>query len=179
MIPLTVAFWTLVILFSFIGSFRGWAKEMLVTFGVILAIFLITVLERFVPFIRDTVSYNSPITLYWIRTILTIALVFFAYQTPNIPRFAQGNRFARDRLQDSLLGFFLGALNGFMVIGSLWFFLHDAKYPGSWVIAPQPGTVLGDEALRMIAWLPPNWFGAPAIYFAVALAFAFILVVFI
>ncbi len=61
--------------------------------------------------------------------MLLIVLVFFGYQTPNIPRLAGSGRFARERLQDSLLGLFLGALNGYLVWGTFWYFLDQARYP--------------------------------------------------
>ncbi len=37
MVSLIVIFWMYVILFAIIGGMRGWAKELLVTFSVILA----------------------------------------------------------------------------------------------------------------------------------------------
>jgi hypothetical protein len=49
MVGLNVVFWILVILFALIGMTRGWAKELLVTFSVILALFIIAVLEQFAP----------------------------------------------------------------------------------------------------------------------------------
>ena len=50
MISLSVLFWIYVIMFALIGAMRGWAKEVLVTSGVIVALFLVTILETFVPF---------------------------------------------------------------------------------------------------------------------------------
>jgi uncharacterized membrane protein required for colicin V production len=179
MVTLNVVFWMLVVLFALIGGVRGWAREILVSFAVILCIFILSVLERFVPFIRDTLPVSAPETLFWLRAIVLLALVFFGYQTPNLPRIAASGRFARERLQDILLGFFLGALNGFLVWGTLWFFLHDANYPFEIVAPPDPNTQLGQAALRLIPFLPPVWLGTPVIYFAVALAFVFVMVVFI
>ena len=101
------------------------------------------------------------------------------YQGPNIPRLAGSNRFVRERLQDILLGIFLGAINGFLIFGSIWFFMNDAQYPFDLITAPDPATSIGQAALGMIKFLPPTWLGAPAIYFAVALAFVFVLVVFV
>ncbi len=182
MVSLNVVFWLLVILFALVGGVRGWAREILVTFAVVLAMFIITVLERFVPFIR-ILRENAPETLFWMRAIVLLSLVFFGYQTPNLPRIAQAGKFARERLQDILLGFFLGAVNGFMVWGTLWWFLHNADYPFPIITAPDPNTVMGQEALRLINLLPPEWLmaetGTPIIYFAVAIAFVFVLVVFI
>lgn len=180
MVSLVVVFWMYVILFAIIGAMRGWARELLVSFALILALFIISVLERFVPFIRDTLSTNAQI-LFWVRTVVVVALVFFGYQTPNIQRLAAGNRFARDRLQDILLGVFLGALNGYLIAGTIWFYLNSAGYPFANVIsAPPAGTQVADTTARMMALMPPDLLGgSSAIYFAVALAFAFVLVVFI
>ena len=176
MVSLVFLFWMLVALFGVIGAMRGWAKELLVTFGVILALFIATVIEKFIPFVSSTIQGTS---LFWLRVMIVMALVFFGYQGPNIPKLAGGGRFARERLQDSLLGLFLGAINGYLIFGTLWFFINEAKYPFPVITAPVPGTTMGDAAARLIAVLPPHWLGAPAVYFAVALAFVFVLVVFI
>jgi hypothetical protein len=159
---------------------RGWARELLVSFSLILALFIISTLERFVPFINSTLA-SVPPTLFWLRTAVVLSLVFFGYQTPNIQRLAAGNRFARERLQDILLGVFLGALNGYLIAGTIWYYLHDAGYPFlNLISAPPPGTALFETTQNMMALMPPELLGgSSAIYFAVALAFAFVLVVFI
>jgi len=178
MVSLVVVFWMYVILFAVIGAMRGWAREMLVSFAVILGLFIINVLERFVPFIGTTLG-SLPAFQFWLRAALIIALVFFGYQTPNIPRLASQNRFARERLQDILLGVFLGALNGYLIVGSIWFYLDAAKYPFPNLISA-PTDQVAVVTQRMMALMPPDLLGgSSAIYFAVALAFAFVLVVFI
>jgi hypothetical protein len=178
MVSLVVVFWMYVILFAIIGAMRGWARELLVSFAVILGLFIINVLERFVPFIGTTLG-NLPAFQFWLRAATIAALVFFGYQTPNIPRLASQNRFARDRLQDILLGVFLGALNGYLIAGSIWFYLNDAAYPFPNLISAPTDNVLV-VTQRMMALMPPQLLGgSSAIYFAVALAFAFVLVVFI
>ena len=53
MMTLTFAFWMYVIIFAVIGGLRGWAKELIVTFSVILAMFFLEVLGRYAPPIRD------------------------------------------------------------------------------------------------------------------------------
>lgn len=175
MVSLNVLFWLMVILFGLIGSMRGWAKELLVTFGVVLSVFLITILERWVPFISKTITFEGGAAQFWMRTIILLAVIFFAYQTPNLTKLAGSNRFARERLQDSLLGLFLGAVNGYLVFGSIWYWLHFAKYPFPDIVS-EPAS---EAALALINLLPPHWLGTPVIYFAVAIAFAFVLVVFI
>jgi Mg/Co/Ni transporter MgtE len=86
---------------------------------------------------------------------------------------------AREKLQDSLLGFILGALNGYFIIGTAWFYLHAANYPFEYITAPVEGSSMGDMALRLIPMLAPRLLGEPAIYFVVMLCFIFVLVVFI
>jgi uncharacterized membrane protein required for colicin V production len=157
---------------------RGWAKELVVSFSVILALTFITLLQNYIPYIRDVLPKDG-IGLFWIRISTLFLLVFFGYQTPNIPRFA--GKFTRERLQDALLGIFLGGINGYLIIGSIWFFMFEAKYPFAMVTDPATTGIpqIMDSASKIITYLPPRIFGVPGIYFAVVLAFIFVLVVFI
>jgi uncharacterized membrane protein required for colicin V production len=181
MVSLDVLFWLFILLFGIIGLMRGWAKEMMVTFSVILALFIVTVLETYVPFVTKLTMDaqtpgGDPLTVFWLRVSILVALAFFGYQTPNIPKLAGTGRFARDRLQDALLGMFLGGVNGYLVWGTLWYFLDHAGYPFPGIISPD----LTESAQALLGFLPPNWLlGVPTIFFAVAIAFAFVLVVFL
>lgn len=178
MASLTFVFWMMVVLFSIIGAMRGWAKELLVSFSVILALTFINLLQNYIPYIRDILPKDGT-TLFWIRSSLLLTLVVFGYQTPNIPKFA--GKFTRERLQDVLLGIFLGAINGYLIVGSLWFFLYEAKYPFPGISDPSLSGVqqYADAAKIIIQYLPPRLLGVPNIYFAVVLSFAFVIVVFI
>ncbi len=179
MISLDVIFWMYVFLFALIGAMRGWAREILVSFSVILSLFLLSVLERFVPFIRDTLIVNNPDSFFWLRSILLVSMVFFGYQTPKFPKLATSGRFIRDHFQDILLGLFLGAVNGYLIFGSLWFFLDDAAYPFSFILAPDLNSEIGIVTQELLAFMPPVLLSGPTIYFAVAIAFVFVLVVFL
>ncbi len=176
MITLNILFWMYVILFAFIGAIRGWAREILVLAGVIVAIFVVNILETFVPFIRDALN---PEASFWVRFSVLIILTFFGYQGPNLTRLAQSGKFVRDKLQDILLGIFLGAVNGYMFFGTAWYYLHQANYFFEWITPPDQISDAGQKALRLLEILPPQWLEEPVIYIAVALAFIFILVVFI
>jgi uncharacterized membrane protein required for colicin V production len=165
------------VLFAIIGGMRGWAKELLVTFSVILALTLSTLLEHYVPFVRDVLKVDSPALYFWVRSLLLGLLVFFGYQTTHIARFAP--KMTREKIQDVLLGVVLGALNGYLISGTIWFYLHDASYPFSLITPPDGNSPLGKTALAMLQYMPPRILGIPAIYFAVVLAFIFVIVVFI
>lgn len=179
MITMPIFFWLIVILFAVIGAMRGWAKEIMVTFSVILALFLITVLETYVPVVRNILARTGPSALLWMRIVLIVLLAFFGYQTPNLRGLA-GPRFARERLQDTLLGFLLGAVNGYLIFGSIWFYLDQAGYPYPNIIAPPtPGSAIATQTASMMKWMPPAYLVPPWIYFAVGVAFLFVIVVFL
>ncbi len=180
MISLNVLLFIFIVLFAIIGAMRGWAKELLVTFSLILALFTMNVLETFVPFVKDAISTGTPQTVFWLRTGILVVLVFAGYQTPRIPRFAESGRFVRNVLQDGLLGIFLGGVNGYLIFGTIWYYLNIANYPFSFVSAPDVTTAAGEAASRLLGMLPPQWLmSTPTIYFAVAIAFVFVIMVFI
>jgi hypothetical protein len=176
MVSLTFVFWMYVVLFAVIGGMRGWAKEMLVSFSVILALTFTTLLSNYIPFIRDVLIKDSQELYFWLRTIILFLLVFFGYQTPNIPRFAA--KMNREKLQDIILGVVIGALNGYLIAGTIWFYMFDAGYPFPNVISAPTGDI-AKVAESMLHYMPPKLLGIPGIYFAVVIAFMFVIVVFI
>jgi len=177
MMSLTVVFWMYVVLFAVIGGMRGWAKEILVSFSVILALAFTALLEHYVPFIRDVLVPKKDSVIFWMRAIIMLVLVFFGYQTPNISRFAA--KMTREKLEHIILGTVIGAVNGYLIAGSIWFYMNQAAYPFSVITAPDSTTTIGKMALSLLQYLPPRLLGIPGIYFAVVVAFIFVLVVFI
>ena len=184
MVSLLVVFYMFVILFAIIGAMRGWAQELLVTFSIILAFFLINVLETVIlKLYAEGVVADKSIQQFWLRVLFVIVLVFFGYQTPRISRFASAVK--KDKISDSFLGIFLGAINGYLFAGTLWFYMAHASYPFEYFMDPSilSGIELNPPAqatIDFVAKLPPAWLGTePGIYIAVGLAFLFVLVVFI
>jgi uncharacterized membrane protein required for colicin V production len=176
MVGLSFVFWMYVILFAIIGGMRGWAKELLVTFSVILALSFSTLLEHYVPFVRDVLQKDNVPLYFWLRAGILFLLVFFGYQTPHLARFAA--KMTREKFQDILLGAFLGAINGYLIAGTVWFYMADGGYPFTKVIVPPSGD-LAKVAEAMLQYMPPKLLGIPGIYFAVVVAFIFVIVVFI
>jgi uncharacterized membrane protein required for colicin V production len=176
MVSLSFVFWMFVVLFGIIGGMRGWAKELLVTFSVILALTFSTLLEHYVPFVRDVLQKDNVVGLFWLRTIILTLVVFFGYQTPHLSRFAA--KMTREKFQDILLGAILGAINGYLVAGTIWYYMADASYPFTNVITAPSGDI-AKVAEAMLHYMPPKLLGIPGIYFAVVIAFIFVIVVFI
>jgi len=214
MISIVVVFYIFIAFFALIGGLRGWAKEMLVMFSVVLTLFMVLVLELYggntlQPFIVLDKTYQTAIVpsdvdifiihpddlvkfsslpdevgnlflkQFSLRTVMLSIFVFFGFQTPRLARLAGVAR--REKLQDSLLGFFIGGFNGFLVVGTIWSYMHSAHYPFEpYIIAPNYSDQLFEIAVKIINWLPPVWLGTvPGIYIAIGLAFLFVLAVFI
>ena len=204
MMSITVTFALFVTLFGFIGALRGWAKELLVIFSIILALFMVYVLEEFIDFVKPFSDIVNPLTAdvvnntvveegqtifsslsienqeelrtqFWVRAILVTVLTFFGYQTPKFASFL--NRKSRpDQVQDLLFGAVLGSFNGFMIMGTLWSYMHSAYYLFEEISAP----VVEDFAWEIISYLPPNMIGNEVgLLIAVAVSFLFVLIVFV
>lgn len=176
MMSIVYVFWMYFALFAVIGAMRGWAKELLVSFSVVLALALNHVIRKYIPLARDLAE--TDVSLFWVRTIILLVLVYFGYQTVvTIPHLA--SRAAREKLQDTLFGAFLGGFNGYLISGSILYYINMADYPFQNVVSKPVDPVVVQAVNQMMLYMPPQVLGEPAIYFAVILAFVFVLVVYI
>lgn len=185
MIPISTVFASSLVLFGLIGGLRGWAKEMIVAFSVILALFVEHVLVVFVlPLVGVQFNTWPQQGQFYARTTLFILIAIFGYASPTLSS-QLGSKVARERLQDILLGIFLGLLNGYLIIGSLFSFLNTAGYG---ITAENPGGIggivpptAGSPSAKLIESLPPQLIAGSSamLYIAVAAAFVFVIVVFI
>lgn len=177
MVTLYALFWIFVIIFAVIGAVRGWAKEVLVTFSTILSIFIIVLLTTYVPFMKPD-SGMSASSRFYFQLIVVTTMVIFGYLTPKV-RGVVGDRLVRQRFADILLGLGFGALNGYLIFGTIWYYMNAANYPISFITGPNPDTEAGQAAINLLQNMPPTYLVPPWIYFAVAVAFIFVVVVFI
>ncbi len=176
MMSIVYIFWMYVVLFAVIGAMRGWVKELLVAFSVITALAVNLLLEKYIPLVRDLPK--DGISIFWIRTLILIALVYFGYQTvASVPRLA--SKAARERLQDALFGAVLGGINGYFVAGTILFYNHVANYPYPNIISRATDPVIAQTIEVMMRYMPPRFLGEPGIYFAVIIILIFIIVVYI
>ncbi len=176
MMSIDIVFWMYVLLFGFIGGMRGWAKELLVTFSAILALAINHVLRTYLPLVRS--MDEADINLFWARVIILGVLVYFGYQTVvSIQHLA--SRAVRERFQDTVIGVILGGVNGYFIAGSVLFYLDKARYPFSQIVTAPTDPTLLSKINNMMLYMPPQLLGDPGIYFAIILAFVFIIVVYI
>jgi uncharacterized membrane protein required for colicin V production len=176
MMSLAYILWMYVFLFAIVGALRGWVKELIVSFSVILALALSYLLRKYVPVVSG-MGDDSP-DLFWIRSVILGFLVFFGYQTVALVPHLQ-SKAVRERVVDWLFGAVLGAVNGFLIAGSFLFYLALNNYQ----VAPNaiipPTGAAADAMKQLLPILPPHWLGEPWIYFAVILSFIFVIVVYI
>lgn len=176
MMSLVYVFWMYVILFAIIGMLRGWAKELLVAFSVILSLALNHLLRRYIPIVEELPDNST--SLFWISTLIVGGLVFFGYQTVALVPHLQ-SKATRERLQDSLFGAIVGALNGYLIAGTILFYLVQTGYQVFPNVVMPPQGDIANSVNNMMAYMPPHMLGEPGIYFAVILCFIFVIVVFI
>lgn len=181
MISMLVVFYLFLFIFAAVGAMRGWGKELLVTFSVILSMAFITVIETYIPVLSPFLAGNK-VVMFWTRIAVTVGLVLFGYQSPRSIARLKAATEKRERVSDLLLGIVMGLLSGYMVVGTLWFFLHQAGYfpIANYVIPPTLEMPRGDATLRLLSALPPQFLmKVPNIFIAVVVAFIFVIVVFV
>ena len=189
MVSYVFVFWLIVTVMAAVGMVRGWAKEVLVTFSAITALFGIKLIALIPP---EFAGFTQLADQFIPKVVFFLVLVFFGYQTPRTLDFiAAASR--REHMRDGALGLVFGALNGYLIGGSLWHFLDKAGYPFDQLISPhlasdlvvagpigQQAAQLAAEAVSYLAYMPPQFLLAgPWIYFLMAGAFAFVLIVFV
>ncbi|MEE9216334.1 MAG: hypothetical protein V3U32_02765 [Anaerolineales bacterium] len=176
MISLTVLFGLFVILFGVIGAMRGWAKELLVTSAVVLGLFLNSILATYIQPYQTLMATAALGTVFAAQAGVILLLAFFGYQTPKLQ--ALQPKLIRERFEEILLGGFMGLLNGFLIVGSIWFYLHQTGYATTdLVIAPEGE--LAEQIDGLMAYMPPSLLPIPHVFFAVGVVFVFIIVVFV
>lgn len=129
MIQLSTILWIGIITFGFIGYLRGFDKELVALAGIVLALFTLVQFEDFFASVASGAGEPAK-SLFYLQSLVMIIVTFFAYQTPpekfeNIAR----SRGGRDPFQTRLLGTITGAFNGYLVLGSMWYFMHVKNYP--------------------------------------------------
>jgi hypothetical protein len=152
MMQLSALLWGMAFLFGYIGFSRGWNKEVISLSGIVLGLFA---LFQFDDVIRGTLLANVPaVQAFFIQTALFAIIVMFAYQTRALigtdAARARGDA-NREQLQSNLLGGVVGFINGYLIWGTLWYFMHINDYPLSPFITRPPA---GSPSEATIAQLP-------------------------
>ncbi len=144
------------LVFAITGLIRGYKQELGVTIVLLLALSGLQILEtQFHSQFNDALSLlvqGGPIYREAVRgliySLVLLLAVFLAYQS-NFLRFPGGHRSAA-------LGLGSGALNGYLLAGSLWYYLGAAGWPYL-----QLAGSFGVFYRSAWQWLPPNLLSWP------------------
>jgi len=142
----------MIMMFGIVGFMRGWTRELIATAGIVLALFALKQLETLVI---DPLTNGEQDSKFYLQATILIAFAFFAYHTPP-ERISRTRRSSSNRegFQDGILGILVGLLNGYLLIGSLWWYMDNTEYPLSPHILPvAPGTTSAD----WVDILPLSW----------------------
>ncbi len=186
MIELSTIFIALMVLFGVIGMMRGWVREIQVTAAAVLAMFII---EQISPWVWTVLVQRTSAEmlaadplgtlrrLVMFKAAILLIVVFFGYQGPMLVHFASSGRVRarpRETIQEGMLGLLIGLLNGYLILGALWWYLHVAQYPFDWIISPLNFPNSGSA--KMIAYLPLRFLPSPWLEILVVVFFLIVLV---
>jgi hypothetical protein len=146
MIELSAVLVMMSIFFAVIGFLRGWNRELIATSGIILALFA---LFQFDSLLRGVLLRGVALNqVFLVQATLFVLVVFFAYQTRALGR---ATRDGRSSLQEGILGALVGFLNGYLIWGTIWYFMDINSYPlAPAVVAPAPNSL----SAQTLQWLP-------------------------
>ncbi len=153
MIQLSSFLWFMIVMFGLIGYMRGWTKEIIALTGLVLAIFS---LEQFKDVLLAPLTAGAaPAQQFYLYGGILLVIAFFAYQTPeSLEKRTQRHKGGREGFQEGLLGALLGGFNGYLLFGSLWYYMDNLGYPLSPYVSAPP---LGSPSAAMVGQLPLVW----------------------
>jgi len=199
----SVVFWVFLGIFVVVGMMRGWQREIIATASIVLALFALSQLNislRLTSLIADAkLDGLAPaqqllavdavkVKRFFILAAPFMLITFFGYLGPTLTRQLSGGRFgdrARARLQDSLIGVMIGALNGWLIISTLVRFAYNngllpdqGQFPsaGAALFLPPAG---GWSKFIFIEYSALVTLTGPLLIVALVLLFIFVIVAFI
>lgn len=123
MLELATLVWTTAIFCAFSGALRGWRREFGATAVVVLGFFAIF---QFDSLLRGSLFLLlSNELIFALQTAIYVGIVAIAYRNRLSPQTDDTSRSVRGSLLGAAAGFF----NGYVVAGSIWYFLDINRYP--------------------------------------------------
>lgn len=152
--PIEIVFLILLGVWGIIGLVRGYPKELGVTVILCAVLFVLELLdERYqaqlnsaVGMVTNAAAANA--TRTWIYVVVLIVAGFISYQGQTLSFPGGSGR--------GFLNWVSGLLNGYLLVGSIWYYLNAANWPGLPII--ETYTPLYNAMVRL---MPPAIFSWP------------------
>lgn len=167
MAPIEVMFGALVLLFMLIGLGRGFLRELGVTTVMVFVLFLLNLMGPTLNKGLDRVlgaaagepqAARAALIECWIYVVVVIAAAVVSYQGETLAFAGQPPRGA----QGAVLGLLIGLINGYLIVGSIWYYMDKFNYPIQWL--GFSGTLLSSTAKAIIPLLPITLLGQPVLF---------------
>ncbi len=131
MVQLYSLMWILAVFFAVLGFMRGWHRDIIATAGILVGMF---VLFQFDFLIRGILLRAFPRNqAFFLQTAIFLVIVFYAYQNRSIEIDVRN----RNNVQSNFIGAIIGFINGYLIGGTLWYFLDINEYPlDPYIVAP-------------------------------------------
>ncbi|NLD42081.1 MAG: hypothetical protein GX657_01160 [Chloroflexi bacterium] len=166
MAPIEVVFGIVVFVFALIGLGRGFLREMGATTVLVLVLFFLSRFDGYLDrgMLKGITLIDSTVTTEqarqvqcWVLLFIIVGVTFLSYHGETLAFPGHLN----EGVQSVLLGLLGGTLNGYLVAGSIWYYMDKFGYPIRWLgFAPEQ---FSDAAHTAIQYLPLNFLGQPAV----------------
>ncbi len=176
MINADVFFVFYIVIFGFIGTTRGWVREVIVTFTMMFALFIYN-LPQFQTVLTPLISQNDAVWRFFWRAFPFVFITFFGYLSPVVAR-GRFEKSASNRFEYGLLSFMIGMFNGYVFFSALAYWalnsglLDGGQYAS--LFTPPPG---GWNNFFFIKSAAPVVFIGPLLIFIVIVIFLFVIIV--
>jgi len=157
-----VFFGVLVFIFGLIGLVRGFLKELGVTTVMLFVLFFLNLSEQrlgggltklagMLGKVAGTTDSNLVQT--WFFIIVIVGAAFISYQGETL---AYGGK-APPGVYGAILGWLTGLLNGYLIAGSIWYYMDKLNYPIKWLGFTKDQ--LSSLAKTLVGFLPTAFLG--------------------
>ncbi len=148
MVEIQELFIILIVVMAVVGTVRGFLKELGVTLVLIATLFA---LDRLIPIVNNFINggglgilnlgpvpetQSTDNILFVIFSAILVAATFIAYHGETLVYGGDNPR----GIVGALLGFLIGAVNGYLLFGTLWWVANFYQYPFGLVAQPLPDT---------------------------------------
>jgi hypothetical protein len=146
MVEIQQLFFILIVVMGIIGMVRGFLKELGVTLVLVATLFA---LDRLIPIVNEFINNGGfgflglgpvPETqstnniLFVLFGAMMIGATYIAYQGETLAYEGKNP----GSIVGGLLGFLIGAVNGYLLFGTLWWLMNFYQYPFGLVAQPLP-----------------------------------------
>ena len=144
MLELITPLWATAIFFALAGALHGWQREVKATGGCVIGLFAIL---QFDSLLRGSIySVLTNELTFTLQTLLYLGIVYAAYRARTNRREGDTARSIRGSLMGAAVGFF----NGYVVAGSIWYFLDINRYPFAQLISAPADTSASFQGLGLM-----------------------------